>query len=139
MLRLRLRDRSISHDFTHGLISLYRRGDDEVWVGVTREEAGFDESASASGRRRLIDGAARILPAIRDAEVIEHLAALRPMTRSALPIVGRAPGWSNVYVANGGGIKGVLLGTGVGAAIRDLVVNGTTALPLPGGLEQGVC
>ena len=139
MLRLRLRERSISHDFTHGLISLYRRGDEEVWVGVTREEAGFDESPTAAGRRALIDGAARILPAVLDAEVIEHLAALRPMSRSALPIVGRAPGWNNVYIANGGGIKGMLLGTGVGAAIRDLIMNGTTALPLPDGLEQGVC
>jgi hypothetical protein len=33
----------------------------------------------------------------------------------------------------------MLLGTGVGTAIRDLVVNGTTSVPLPGGLEQGVC
>jgi glycine oxidase len=136
MLRLRLRDRNLSHDFTHGLISLYRRGNDEVWVGVTREQAGFDESATEAGRRTLIDGAARIMPAIRDAQVIEHLAALRPMTRSALPIVGRAAGWNNVYIANGGGIKGMLLGTGVGAAIRDLIVNGATTLPLP---EQGVC
>jgi glycine/D-amino acid oxidase-like deaminating enzyme len=138
MLRLRLRDRNLSHDFTHGLISLYRRGDDEVWVGVTREQAGFDESATESGRRTLIDGAARIMPAIRDARMIEQLAALRPMTRSTLPIVGRAAGWSNVYIANGGGIKGMLLATGIGAAIRDLVVNGTTALPVPGLSQQGV-
>jgi glycine oxidase len=140
MLRLRLRGRNISYDFTHGLISLYRRGDDEVWVGVTREQAGFDESATESGRRILIDGAARIMPAIRDAQMIEHLAALRPMPRSTLPIVSRAAGWNNVYIANGGGIKGMLLATGVGAAIRDLIVNGMTALPLPGVPgQQGVC
>ena len=139
MLRLRLRDRNISHDFTNGLISLYRRGAEEVWVGVTREQAGFDESATEVGRRTLIDGAARIMPALRDAEVIEHLAALRPMTRTALPIVGRADGWNNVYIANGGGIKGMLLSTGVGAAIRDLVLNGATALPLPCVAPRGVC
>jgi glycine/D-amino acid oxidase-like deaminating enzyme len=71
------------------------------------------------------------MPAIRDGSVIEHLASLRPMARSALPIVGRAAGWTNVFVANGGGIKGMLLSAGVGAAIRDLVMNGATALPLP--------
>jgi glycine oxidase len=138
MLRLRLPGRNISHDFTHGLISLYRRGDDEVWVGVTREAAGFDESATESGRGTLVDGAARIMPAIRDAETIEHLAALRPMSRSALPIVARASGWNNAFVANGGGIKGVLLAPGVGAAVRDLVVKGSTALPLPERIQQGV-
>jgi glycine oxidase len=139
MLRMRLRGRTISHDFTHGLISLYRRGEDEVWVGVTREDAGFDESATEAGRRALVDGAARIMPSIRDAQLLEHLAALRPMTRPALPVVGRAPGWNNVYVANGGGIKGTLLGTGVGAAIRDLIMNGTTKLQLPNLTQQGAC
>jgi glycine oxidase len=138
MLRMRLRGRNISHDFTHGLISLYRRGDDEVWLGVTREHAGFDESATASGRRALIDGAARIMPAIRDADTIEHLAALRPMTPSALPIVAPAAGWRNVFVANGGGIKGMLLAPGIGAAVRDLVTKGATTLPLPGVVPQGV-
>ena len=131
MLRMRLREPNISHDFTHGLISLYRRGDEEVWIGVTRDEAGFVEAPTEAGRHTLIEGAARIMPAIRDGSVIEHLASLRPMARSALPIVGRAAGWTNVFVANGGGIKGMLLSTGVGAAIRDLVMNGATALPLP--------
>lgn len=139
MLRLRLQDRSITHDLTHGLISLYRRGDDEVWVGVTRERAGFDESATESGRGALIDGAARIMPAIRDADVIEHLAALRPMAPSGLPIVSRAAGWNNVYIANGGGIKGMLLCTGVGAAIRDLAIYGSTTMPTPKLAQQGVC
>jgi glycine oxidase len=138
MLRLRLRGQNISHDFTRGLISLYRRGDDEVWVGVTRENAGFDESPTESGRRMLLDGAARIMPGIREAETIAHLAALRPMPSSTLPIVGRAAGWDNAFVANGGGIKGMLLATGVGAAVRDLVVEGATALPLPDLVQQGV-
>jgi len=137
MLRLRLPGSNITHDFTHGLVSLYRRGENECWVGVTREEAGFDESPTEAGRRRLIEGAARIMPAIRKAETIEHLAALRPMPRPALPIVARARGWNNAYVANGGGIKGVLLAPGVGAAIRDLVVSGRTALPLPESVQHG--
>ena len=131
MLRLRLAGSNISHDYTHGLISIYRRGDSEAWVGVTREDCGFDESPTEQGRRSLIDGAARIMPAIRDAVLIEHLAALRPMASSGLPIAGRATGWNNVFIANGGGIKGMLLCTGVGAAIRDLVMTGATTMPVP--------
>ncbi len=130
MLRMRLSPPNITHDFTHGLLSLYRRGDDEVWVGVTRERRGFDETATESGRRALIAGAARIMPAIRDATLIEPLAALRPATATGLPIVGRAPGWDNVFVANGGGIKGMLLSTGIATAIRDLIVTGDTSLPV---------
>jgi len=130
MLRMRLPPPNITHDLTHGMISLYRRGNDEAWVGVTRERAGFDESPTAEGRRALIEGASRIMPAIREASLVEHVASLRPMALSGLPLVGRAPGWDNVYIANGGGIKGVLLSTGIGAAIRDLVLTGTTTMPI---------
>jgi glycine oxidase len=49
MLRLKLRGANVTHDFTHSIISLYRRGDDEVWVGVTRERCGFDERPTENG------------------------------------------------------------------------------------------
>jgi glycine/D-amino acid oxidase-like deaminating enzyme len=130
MLRMRLPGANITHDFTHGIISLYRRGDDELWVGVTRERRGFDAEPSAAGREALVDAGARIMPAIRDAAILAHLAALRPMTPMGLPVVGRAPGWDNVFVANGGGGKGMLLCTGIGVAIRDLVLTGETAMPV---------
>jgi glycine oxidase len=137
MLRMRLRGPNITHDFTHGLISLYRRGHDEVWVGVTRERSGFDETTTEKGRRTLVDGAARIMPAIREATLVEPLAALRPATATGLPLVGRAPAWDNVFVANGGGIKGMLLSAGIGIAIRDLIVTGRTSLPVAALSPQG--
>jgi glycine oxidase len=130
MLRLRLPGANVTHDFTHGIISLYRRGDDEVWVGVTRERCGLDERPTDDGKRMLIEGAARIMPAVRGATLVAHLAALRPATPTGLPVIGRAPGWNNVFVANGGGIKGVLLSTGMGVAVRDLVLTGETAMPV---------
>lgn len=132
MLRVRLAGTNITHDFTHGLTSLYRRGEGELWVGVTRERRGFDALPSEAGRQGLIDGGARIMPAIREAEILAHLAALRPMTPTGLPIVGRLPGWDNVFVANGGGSKGMLLCTGIGVAVRDLVLTGETAMPVSG-------
>lgn len=130
MLRLKLPEDNITHDFTHGMISLYRRGNGEVWIGVTREQCGFDEAPTERGRRALIDGAARIMPSIRDALMIEHVASLRPMTTDGLPVVGPGAGWNNVFIANGGGIKGMLLCTGIGTAIRDLVLTGKTTLPV---------
>lgn len=130
MLRLRLPEPNITHDFTRGMISLYCRGDDEAWIGVTREPCGFDEAPTAGGRRALMDGAATIMPSIRGAALIEHLASLRPMSSDGEPIVGPGAGWNNVFVANGGGIKGMLLCTGIGTAIRDLVLTGKTALPV---------
>ena len=44
--------------------------------------------------------------------------------------MGRAPGWQNAYIANGGGTKGLLLSTGIAQVIRDLLLDGHTGLPL---------
>jgi glycine/D-amino acid oxidase-like deaminating enzyme len=46
-----------------------------------------------------------------------------------LPIIGRAR-WENVYLATGGAKKGILLGTGMGKAMADLITTGSTALPI---------
>ena len=71
-----------------------------------------------------------IFPAIKEAVLIEHLASIRPMTPSGLPIVDKVPGFNNIFIANGGGIKGVLTSAGVGLAINDLLLNGLTSLPI---------
>jgi glycine/D-amino acid oxidase-like deaminating enzyme len=52
------------------------------------------------------------------------------VTPDWLPIIGRAPGWQNVYLATGGAKKGILLGPGMGRAIADLITTGHTALPV---------
>ncbi|MFM9917757.1 MAG: NAD(P)/FAD-dependent oxidoreductase [Rhizobacter sp.] len=130
MLRLKLSGPGLDHDFTRGLISLYRRGVDECWIGVTQVPAGHDESPTESGRRHLLEAAAEIFPAIRQAKVLEHSASVRPLRPSGLPLVGRVPGWDNAYIANGGGGKGVLLSAGVGLAIAEIVLTGSTGCPV---------
>lgn len=130
MLRLKLKDKNITHDLTHGLISLYRRGEDELWLGVTREIMVSDELPTDAGKETLLHGAESIFPAIKQAVLIEHLASIRPMTPSGLPIVDKVPGFNNIFIANGGGIKGVLTSAGVGLAINDLLLNGVTSLPI---------
>lgn len=122
MLRMKLPGDGLRFDLTHGPVSLYRRGNDEAWVGVTQEEAGMDETPTEKARDYLLASAVRILPEIVDAELIEHTASLRPMTPDGLPIVMRAEGWENVFVANGGGQKGVLLCTGIAEKIHDLLL-----------------
>lgn len=129
MLRLRLPGENLQYDFTYGKTSLYRRGQEQVWLGVTQEQVGFDESPTAAGRRYLLEEGSRIMPAVREATVLEHTASLRPMTPTGLPLAGRAPGWKNVWLANGGGVKGVLLCTGIARAICDLLLTGETTVP----------
>lgn len=130
MLRMKLPGEPLRYDFTHGMATLYGRGKDEVWLGVTKERVGFDERPTEGGRHSLLEKAGRIMPAIKSAAVLEQTASLRPMTPTGMPIVGQAPGWGNVYLANGGGVKGVLLCTGIGQTICDLLLTGRTGLPV---------
>ena len=116
-------------DFTWGLTSLYRRRGNQLWVGVTREKCGFDCTPTAKARDSLLDRAARIIPEIRSAEVLEHVAALRPMTPSNAPIAARADGWENVYIANGAGSKGVLYCVGIARMICELLLQTRNKLP----------
>jgi glycine oxidase len=129
MLRVALTGPPLEYDFTHGLVSLYRRGEGECWIGVTKEDAGFDESPSEAGRRQLIEAASRIMPAVAKAPILAQTAALRPMSGSGLPLIRRVPGWANCYVANGGGIKGMLLASAVGAGLARLIIDGGCELP----------
>ena len=46
---------------------------------------------------------------------------LRPMTPDGLPVIGRLPGWRNVFVASGHGMLGVHLAPGTGEALAELM------------------
>lgn len=48
----------------------------------------------------------------------------RPMTPDGLPVIGRAPGWSNVVVATGHAMLGVTLAPSTGRLVADLVAGG---------------
>jgi len=118
------------HDFSSGGVSLFHRKDGLVWVGATEESCGFDVRPSESARRYLLERATRLMPAMAEAKIVRHTACLRPVTPDWLPIIGKAPGWDNVYLATGAGRKGILLSTGMGKAISDLMTEGSTRLPI---------
>lgn len=123
MLLMRLTDGPPQCELSMGSISIYKQSEDRVWVGTTMNQRGFDAAPTPEAREQLLMGAARIMPQITDATLLEHVAALRPVSATGEPIAARAHGWQNVYVANGGGSKGILLSVGIARDIRDLVLN----------------
>jgi glycine oxidase len=129
LLLVRFPGPGIAHDLTCGRACLYRRRDQEIWVGGTWEHAGLDARPTAAGERILFNFASRILPHIGAAQVLRHVAGLRPVSRSGLPLAAAALGWQNVYVANGGGAKGLLLSLSIAVSIRDMLLRGTAADP----------
>jgi D-amino-acid dehydrogenase len=105
---------------------------DRVVVGATREDgSGFDPRVTAGGVREVLSEALRVAPGLARANIAETRVGLRPASPDGLPILGRAPGLENVYVAVGHGPVGLQLGPYSGVLAADLALG----LPAPEGLD----
>ena len=129
-LRLEYSGEQLRHDLSGGGGSLYAKPDGLVWCGTTEEWQGFDKEPSESARQSIIQRAVRIVPGLEQARLALHTACLRPVTPDWLPLIGKAPGWDNVYLATGAGRKGILLSPGMGKAVTDLIVTGSTEVSI---------
>lgn len=119
--------KQLTHHVTHADRGVYALPGGRAWLGGTRQMAGFDTEPTRQGFEAIVQGIARFLPAARDAGLIRHVAALRPMTPDGLPLIGRIPGYGNAYVATGGGAKGMLLGIGMAEIVAGLVAGSNPA------------
>ncbi len=99
------------------------RAGDEVVVGATVEDRGFDRRVTAGGVHELLREAYRALPEIAELEFVECAAGLRPTTPDNAPIVG-ATGIEGLLVAGGHHRNGVLLAPVTADAITSLLGGG---------------
>jgi glycine oxidase len=123
-------ERGLNMDIAWREAAAYRREGAEVCLGGTEERRGFDDEPSASARSSIIERISEVLPGLARGEITSQSTGLRPVTSDGLPVLGRPPGWSNVCLALGGGRKGMLLASALGAAASDLLTQGRTNLPV---------
>lgn len=98
--------------------------------GGTLELAGFDESINRRRVAALEHGLRRYLLGVEELELIELWRGLRPCTPDGLPILGRAPGLSNLVIAAGHAMLGVSLGPISGKVAAQLAGNESPAFDL---------
>ncbi|MDP6707713.1 MAG: FAD-dependent oxidoreductase [Alphaproteobacteria bacterium] len=65
-----------------------------------------------------------IAPSLASAEVLASQTCYRPVTQDGLPLIGRAPGVANAYVATGHSVWGILNAPATGEAMAELIVDG---------------
>ena len=90
----------------------------------------YDLRPSEWGRNFILEQVLKIMPALEDAEVVDHLAGVRPLCADRMPLIGAVPGWRGVYLATGHGTKGIHLAGITGSIVTDLVVRGSTEAPV---------
>ena len=101
-----------------------------VWAGTTEEDVGFDENTTTDARDSIMGSLVKMLPALADAQLVQQTACLRPLSEDGLLVLGPVPGWEGVYVATGGARTGISLGPAMGRIAADLVINGSSDVPI---------
>jgi len=132
IIRLENQGEPFKHDISGGGGAIYPKLDGLNWCGTTEDWKGFDREPTEQVAREIRHRVTRLVPDLADARLVQHTACLRPVTPDWLPVLGRAPGWENVYLATGAGKKGILLAPGIGKSIADLIITGETALSIQG-------
>lgn len=83
-------------------------GEHHYWVGANYIKDFEDDEPTQAEYTRLLEMLKKIVKT--DFEVIDHLAGIRPATKSRRPILGRHTDHDNIFLINGMGAKGASLG-----------------------------
>jgi glycine oxidase len=110
---------------------------DEVVVGATVEERGFDTSLTGGGVYELLRAAIDVLPAVREMELAEASAGLRPGSRDNAPLLGPLSGPSY----EGGGLAGLVVATGHhrnGILLTPVTADAIASVVCGGGVPEAI-
>jgi glycine oxidase len=100
---------------------LVPRGDGRVIIGASVEQTGFDKSVQETTIQALLDEAAQLWPPIREAQIVERWAGLRPGSPDGLPVID-ACGEKNCWIATGHFRNGILLAPSTARVMRRLIL-----------------
>ena len=101
-------------------IYLVPRGAGRIVIGATVEDAGFDTQVDEATIAGLLDRAAALWPAVRDARVVESWAGLRPATPDGLPVIDACG--DRCWIAGGHFRNGILLTPGTARLLREMIL-----------------
>ncbi len=110
-------------------IYLIPRSDGRLLAGATLEDVGFDKRTSAETIQGLRRAALALMPALKQARVLEDWAGLRPGTPDNLPILGETP-IPGYFVATGHFRDGILLAPATAQVMAELIAGETPAWDL---------
>ena len=101
-------------------------------LGSTMEFVGYDQSLNPARIQALIDGASAFLHTPTSRGESKPWFGWRPMTMDTVPIIDRAPGFKNLWLATGHSMLGVSMSTGTGRLIAELITGETAHIdPAP--------
>ena len=101
---------------------LVPRRDGLLLAGSTLEDVGFDTNTTEMMRQQLLQKALKILPILKQANVIKHWCGLRPGTPDNLPTIAQHPSIKNLYLNTGHFRYGLTMAPASASLITDLIL-----------------
>lgn len=102
---------------------------DAYRLGSIMEFVGWNDEISEQRLRLLTDGASKYLHTPVGSQVDERWYGWRPMTPDSVPIIGKCPGWTNVWLATGHNMLGLSMAPATGKLIAELLSGQTPHVP----------
>jgi len=109
-------------------LSLSQTKKGNILIGATREFVGYDTRNTREGIREILKNAVRLIPVLKDINIIRTIAGLRPFTPDGLPILGPVNQLQGLYVAAGHEGDGIALAPLTGKIMTQLIIDGKSSL-----------
>ncbi|MDO6479685.1 FAD-dependent oxidoreductase [Shimia thalassica] len=103
--------------------------DGTVAIGSTSEREFENPTSTDAQIDAVLERAFAAVPALKNAEVIERWAGVRPRAKSRAPMLGRHPLREGAFIANGGFKIGFGMAPKVGAVMAELILDGMDTIP----------
>jgi glycine oxidase len=109
MLMADCRESPVRTPLCRGEALVVPQPDGRLALGVTVEEAGYDDRVTLDGLRAILDGVCALVPEVGRFSMVRAWAGLRPATPDGCPYMGPVPTLRNLWISTGHFRKGVLL------------------------------
>lgn len=120
-------DKPLKHTiFTTDGYYLVPKCHQQILIGATSYPFQQDDIVTVSGVQRLLSKAMAIMPALKDAHILDSWCGVRPQTMDSLPIMGASP-YINLSLCTGHYRNGILLSAITGQLFSQYLLGDKTA------------
>lgn len=107
-------------------LALTQSDKNNILIGSTREFVGYDIGNTHEGMTEILKYATRLMPGLKNMNVIRVMSGLRPRTPDGLPLIGFTKKMEGFFMAAGHEGDGIALAPITGKIVADLICDGKT-------------
>ncbi|MGG1697538.1 glycine oxidase ThiO [Bacillus zhangzhouensis] len=113
---------ALAHTIYHDHCYIVQRDSGKLVIGATMKQNDWQAVPTLGGIEAVIQKASQLMPSIKEMQIDQCWAGLRPATSDRHPYIGRHPEDERILFATGHYRNGILLAPITGEIIRDLIL-----------------